>query len=231
MTTVDVGDAFELVFTTAVGAAVTAQWIDPAGAVVQDGIAVAEDPPASGRYPHTFQATSPGTWTARVNVTGTAVAVEEYFVFARGIPAVRPLAVTGHVAEQFGSMTPAEEGLAKALLRAASTLVRSRYPLVDEQIADATLSADLVALAVTNMVLRVMRNPKGLRAETVGPFSRTYDTTVAAGLLIITADEDVLLTPDAGSDASSRVGTLRIAGGLVPPVHHHRVRCERYARW
>jgi hypothetical protein len=57
------------------------------------------------------------------------------------------------------------------------------------------VSADLVALAVTNMVLRVMRNPGGLRAETVGPFSRTYDTTYAAGLLVITGDDEALLNP------------------------------------
>ena len=53
---------------------------------------------------------------------------------------------------------------------------------LDADITAGLLDPELAALTVANMVLRVLRNPSGLRAETTGPFSRTYDTTAAAGL-------------------------------------------------
>ncbi len=217
MTTVDVGDAFELTFTTVPGATVAVSWYDPSNNPVFELEPVDEDPVGSGRFPHTFQATSPDTWTARVTVTGAATAVEEHYVYARPVPAVKPLAVLGHVAEQFGTLTPAQEGLTNALLRAASKMIRARYPAIDTMVDDGRLDRDLVALAVTNMVLRVLRNPGGLRSETIGPFSRTYDTTYAAGLLVLTKDEAALLLPTATvATAVSPIGVATVRPGMAP---------------
>lgn len=220
MTTVDVGDAFEIVFTTATGATVRRSWYDPDGQPVVELEPVAEYPPGSGKYPYVFQATAPGVWTARVTVTGTATGVEEHHVYARAVPEVKPLAVVGHVVEQFGALTPAQETLTKSLLRAASAMIRGRFPAVDTLIAAGRLNPDLVALAVTNMVLRVLRNPAGLRSETIGPFSRSYDTKYAAGLLVLGEDELPLLTPTAVvTSLASPVGTIMLRPGMAPPPY------------
>ncbi len=225
MTTVDVGDVFELVFTTSAGATVQRSWYDPDSTPAIELEPIAEDPPGSGRYPNTLQATRAGMWTARVTVSGTATAVEEHYVYARPIPAIPPLAVIGHISEQFGTLTPAQEGLAKALLRAASKLVRAQYPLVDTQIRDGILDAEVVALAVTNMVLRVLRNPRGLRSQSIGPFSYTYDTQLAAGELVVGANEQAALSPvTAAAAAVSAIGMTRIQAGMAPPVRN----CGRY---
>jgi hypothetical protein len=217
MTTVDVGDAFELVFTTATGATVLRSWYDPDDLPVVELEPIAEYPPGSGKYPYVFQATRPGIWTARVTVSGTATAVEEHYVYARPVPAEKPLAVIGQVTEQYGTLTPAQEGLTSALLRTASKLVRSRHPRIDVQIAAGLLDPEVVALVVTNMVLRVLRNPGGLRAETIGPFSKSFDTGDAAGLLTITKDELTMLTPTRSGAGAVAVGSIMMRPGLAPP--------------
>ncbi len=223
MTTVDVGDAFELTFTTTPTATVRNSWYDPDDQPVYELQPIVEDPIGSGRFPQTFQTDRAGVWTVRVVVSGAAVAVEEHYVFARPVPAEKPLAVLGHVVEQFGPLTAAQEGLTNALLRAASKIVRARMPALETMLADGRLDPDLVALAVTNMVLRVLRNPGGLRAETVGPFSRTYDTTHAAGLLVLTKDETPLLVPTVTeATAVSPIGTARLVAGLAPSRPRYR---------
>lgn len=218
MTTVDVGDAFELIFTTTPGATVLRSWYDPDDVPVAELQPVAENPAGSGRYPYTFQATSPGMWTVRVTVSGTATAVEEHYVYARAIPAVKPLAATGHIAEQFGALSGDQETLVASLIRAASAMIRARIPLVDTMIGDGRLNPDLVALAITNMVLRVLRNPSGLRSEAIGPFSRAYDTKYAAGQLVIGEEELGLLTPVVVDPALAPfpVGTAWLRPGMAP---------------
>lgn len=221
MTTVDVGDAFELTFTTVTGATVRRSWYDPDDVPVVELEPIPEDPPGSGLYPYVFQCTVAGMWTVRVTVSGAAVAVEEHYVFARAVPAEKPLAATGHVAEQFGALSGDQETLVKSLLRAASAMIRARIPTVDTMISDGRLNPELVALAATNMVLRVLRNPSGLRSEAIGPFSRAYDTKYAAGQLVLGAEELGLLTPVIIDPAlvPFPVGTAWLRPGLAPPPY------------
>jgi hypothetical protein len=218
VTTVDVGDAFEIVFTTTTGATVLRSWYDPDDVPVVELEPIVEDPPGSGRFPYTFQATAPGVWTARVTVSGAATGVEEHHVYARAVPQVKPLAVIGHVVDQYGALTAAQESLVRSLLRAASAMIRARIPSVDTMIADGRLDPDLVALAATNMILRILRNPGGLRSKTVGPFSYTYDTRYAAGQLVFGIDDLALLTPVVVDPALAPfpVGTAWLRPGLAP---------------
>jgi hypothetical protein len=211
-TVVDVGDALELTFSTSPNATVVVSWIDPDQVIVQEDVSLAESPANSGNYAFTFIPTRAGVWTAQFTASGTATAVDRYYVRATATTGPPPFAAIGDVEAQYGSMTAAERSLAGWLLRAASNIIRSRRPEVDHLISTHRLSGDMVALAVTNMVLRVMRNPQGLRSETVGPFSRSYDTSVAAGLLVLSADEEALLTP---------TGT-----GLAPTVREFRPRAS-----
>jgi hypothetical protein len=214
----DVGDAIELTFSTLPGAAVTVTLFDPDQVEVVTAVTVTENPGGSGLFPYTFTVTSAGIWTARFTAGGNTAAVESYYVRATTLTGPAPLAVVGDVTAQYGSMTASQESLTGWLLRVASNMVRARLPLIDQQIRDGVVSQDMAALAVTNMVLRVLRNPEGLRSETVGPFSRAYDTSVAAGLLVLTDSELDLLSPT-GQASRPTVGQFRPRAALaIAPV-------------
>jgi hypothetical protein len=209
------GEAFPLTFTAPAGSVVTVSWLDPYGnAEIQD-MSVAEDPLGSGQYPQMFTLTVPGMWTARFASSSTTD-IAEYFIRVLDVSGPPPLASVGDVTGQM-TLSAAQQTLAAWLLRVASSLVRQQFPSTDRLVAAGKLDPDVVALAVTNMVLRVLRNPGGLRSETTGPFSRTYDTTYAAGLLILGGDEETMLAPSGGGTvAKGRIGTARIGANMVP---------------
>lgn len=215
---VDVGEALELTFSGAPGTEVTVTWLDPNQATVIDAEVVPEVPANSGLHPKLLVPTAPGMWAAVFLGAGQP---ETYYVRARLLLGPAPLAAIGDVAVPFGAMTPAEEGLAGHLLRAASALLRQRVPSIDVDMAAGRVDPEVAALTVAQMVLRVMRNPQGLRAETTGPFSRTYDTTAAAGLLVVTNDDLAAVTAAEvlpAGPAGVGVGTIRVQPGMAPPV-------------
>lgn len=223
---VDVGDAFELTFSSVANATVSVTWLNPGGATVIEAQTVDESTPGSGLYPVTLVTTAAGMWQAIFTASGAVTAVESYYVRARDVVGPAPLAAIGDITGQFGQLTPAQEGIASFLIRAASAMIRHAYPYVDVQLHAGRLNPDLVALAVANMVLRVLRNPNGLKAETVGPFSRTYDTGTAAGLLTITAGDASILTPApvTATTGLGGIGTIRVTPGLMPPRRYPRGR-------
>jgi hypothetical protein len=214
----DVGDATELTFTSIAGALVTYDWLDPDLVPVVNQQVV---PPRAGKpqeYPVTLVPTRAGMWTARFFNAGSS---EDYFVRATStVGKPPPFAAIGDVSIQFGDLDEDQENLTAYLIKAASSLVRQRFKLIDTQIAAGLLDPDVVALTVSGMVLRVLRNPEGLRSETTGPFSRTYDTSAAAGLLVITPDDaGQLIPPDstaAGATKFPVAGTIRVQPGLLP---------------
>jgi hypothetical protein len=217
--TVDVGDAVELTFTTAPGADVTVMVFDQNMVPDGDPATLAEDIPGSGRFVFSFVPSSSGIWTVQFTSAGTATNVERFYLRAISVTGPPPLATVGDVVEQYGTMSPAKESLTNTLLRAASSLVRSRFPTIDAQITAGLVDGSVVALGVTNMVLRVLRNPGGLKAETSGPFSRTYDTSAAAGLIVLTDSDASMFTPgSAASGAAQSIGSFRVSGGFIPPV-------------
>lgn len=223
---VDVGEALELKFSAPTGVAVTVTWLDPDQVPVIDSQSVPESPSGSGSYPQVLIPTTAGMWTA---LFAGPNLMETYYVRARALFGPLPLAAVGDVADQFGTLTAAQEGLAAHLVRAASALLRSRAAqvnvFIDADIAAGRLDPELAALTVANMVLRVMRNPDGLRAETTGPFSRTYDTTAAAGLLVVTDyDLTAITTAVAVPDgvAALGIGTIRAVPGLLPDPWYKR---------
>lgn len=231
----DVGDAVELTFNTATGATVAVSWYDPDLTPVIAGDPVTETPAGSGQFPYTFLPTAAGMWTAEFTSSGAATNVERYYVRAVGFTGPPPLAAIADVTSQFGALTRDQEAMTGWLLRAASKMVRGRFPLLDAQLAAGTIDRDVAALAVANMVLRVLRNPVGMRSESVGPFTRTFDTSVATGLLRITDAELALLAvlPDVGTPT---VGTIMARPGLAPtPVgltdEHRWHRHRRRYRW
>ncbi len=215
----DVGDAVELTFQAVPGATVTATWLAPGGVVVFEHAPVVETPASSGLFPHTFVPTGPDVWTAQFEASGTVTAVEQFFIRALRTDGPAPYAVLGDVGEYLPDLTPVQQNLAVALLRRASNLVRDRWRDLDTRIGEGKLSADTVAQAVTNMVLRVMHNPAGmpLQSETVGPFTRRYfDPGVAARQLSITSAEEALLQQ--GLPARRAARSIMTRPGLAPPA-------------
>jgi hypothetical protein len=217
----EVGDAVELTYTTAPGASVVATWTNPAGTKVLDAVPVTESSTVPGDFPYVFVGTAAGTWRATFTASGAAVQVDEFEVLFEVLGGPLPLATVGEYVAIYGELNAARTATCKALLRRASALVRGAYPAVDSKITDGTADAALVGQVVLNMAARALRNPGGLRAETVGPISRTYDTGAASGLLALTDDDrGLLLSAGAGSGTGRnrrRVGSIRTAGGMVPP--------------
>jgi hypothetical protein len=215
---VDVGDAFTLTFNSLSGAVVEADWLDPDGLPVEEQVLVPESPPTSGKFPRTFTGTRAGMWTARFYTAGAS---EDYHVrVVSNLGQPPPLAAVGDVVAQYGQLTADEAVLTKYLLRAASKMIRQRVPNLDVMVTQGRLDADVVALAASAMVLRVLRNPEGLKAETTGPFSRTFDTSAAAGLLVLTDDDMKNLTPGPVAPIPSAswapAATIRVTPGMVP---------------
>jgi hypothetical protein len=212
---VDVGDAVELTLTTTGGATVTATWAHPDGTVVLDAVPVPESATAPGQYPYTFTGTSEGLWRATFRASGTTQQTEAYFVRFRAVGGPPPLATVGEYTELFGPLSPARESLVRALLRRASQLLRDSHPNLTERIAAGQLSGDSASLAVINMAARVMRNPNGLRSESTGPFTRSYDPDLASGLLTLTDADTVLLA--GARRARRRAGTIWTRPGMGYP--------------
>lgn len=224
---VDVGEAFELTFEAAPGSHVTASFLDPMEFAVIDNEFVPEVPSSSGKFPKTFIASSPGVWTVWFYGPGQP---ERYYIRASALTGPPPFAAVGDVATQLvpgGSLTPAQEGLAQHLVRAASALLRHHSRIagtdLDAAVRSGAVDPEVAALTVTNMVLRVMRNPEGLRSKTVGPFSRTYDTSAAAGQLVVTADDLAGITPTVVVGVMEGlgglgIGTVAIQPGMAPPL-------------
>ncbi len=138
---------------------------------------------------------------------------------------MEPFAVPSDIVAVWRPLTPAEETTAPGLLMQASQRIRflgrEAGIDIDEKIADDELLTDMVKTAVVNAVIRVLKNPGGLRqfqrSTTSGPFTDseggTYDTTIAAGLLYFTADDLLGILPV--DDGKGWVGTARLGMGLA----------------
>jgi hypothetical protein len=214
----DVGDGVELTFNTTTGATVTVDVLyGPDLTPVVSGHAVTESPAASGKYPYTVLPGLPGAYEVVFTASGTVAAVESYTFYARALPTRPPLATAEDVAEMWRPLSDAETPLVNALLRRASALLRSNVLDLDARIAAGTLDPDNANTAAVQMVLRVLKNGHGLRQQTVGPFSVTYDKDSAAGYLLVTDADLALFTDVAGQESTEPVSTIRVRAGF----HHH----------
>jgi hypothetical protein len=111
------------------------------------------------------------------------------------------------------SLDSDERDRATVLLRYASAQIRKNLPDIDTRIASGALDPDLANLAAVQMVLRVLRNPDGVRQESVGPSAISYDNTQASGKVQFTADELALLAP-APTGTGVGAATARVGAGL-----------------
>ena len=118
------------------------------------------------------------------------------------------------VAALWRTLTTEETYSASVLLDRVSALMRQSSPGLDARIAanpDLALIASGVAV---DAVLRVLDNPRGVVAETVGPWSFRRSDAVADGWLYLTSRELAQLN---SGDAAPR-GAFTIRPGPNPAI-------------
>ncbi len=208
MASTNVGDAVALKFEAIAGISVTAEVIEPDGTIGAP-VPVAPDPAEPDTYPFTFIPDITGVWRVRFKGSGAAVATETYTVTVTDTASgPAPFATAATIELVWRDLSPDEEARADTLCRFASQIIRTQVPGIDARIAAGQLSPDVASFVCTQMVLRVMRNPSGVAAETVGPWSVTYGSTgtQATGALYLSESEMALLT---GTPAGTRRGYAR----------------------
>lgn len=109
-------------------------------------------------------------------------------------------------------LSDAERDLAFAWIPVASAIIRARVGTVDARLADGTLSADVVAYVVAQMIVSALDRPGAgvtQRSETVGPVSRSesFDKAAAAGLGMTDAWLALLLP---AVPATAGIGSIRL---------------------
>lgn len=100
---------------------------------------------------------------------------------------------------------------AAQLLVVASALIRKSFPDIDTRISNGQLDGELAKFVAVQMVLRVLRNPAGVRQETIGPSSVSYDPGQASGQLALTPADQAMLAPQL---TGIGIGTARLGAGL-----------------
>lgn len=223
MASTNVGDAVALVFEAVAGISVTAEVISPDGSIAPP-VAVDPDTTEPENYAFTFIPDRVGVWRVRFKGSGMAVATETYTVTVTDTASgPAPFATAATIETIWRDLTPEEENRADTLCRFASEMIRQAVPGIDERLASGDLSGDLAAFVAAQMVLRVLRNPSGVAAETVGPWSVTYGSTgtQATGALFLGEAEMALLT---GTPAGSRRGYARAVHSANAFLPHRRTR-------
>jgi len=109
---------------------------------------------------------------------------------------------------RFRSLTAEERPGAEALLDDAWAILLTVVPDLEDRMASGAASVNLVVSVVSAMVLRVLRNPNGVRSWSVDDYSETRDNSLAAGSLYASPDEVRLLT---GLASSTRKGAFSVA--------------------
>lgn len=120
------------------------------------------------------------------------------------------LASVGDVEDAFGAVSDEIAPRVDQLLRVASAVARQKAPGIDDRIAAGTVDALVVAAVVGEVVARALRNRAGVKSQTTGPFSTTYDDRVAAGFVYLTDDEVLLLGGAVASTTTGRLRTVRV---------------------
>lgn len=80
----------------------------------------------------------------------------------------------------------------QALLDRAELLLLARVSDLADRVADGSTSASLVAVALSNMVVRHLNNPRGFQSEHAGEVGYSFGVGGGAGQLSV-SDEDLAL--------------------------------------
>lgn len=107
-----------------------------------------------------------------------------------------PFADAGDVAARWRPLTDAEQTVANTLVADASSLIRARFPGIDDQVASGQVDANVLTMVVAGMVKRAMvAPPDGLsqQSEAVGPYNRSQTFANPMGNVFLTAADTTLI--------------------------------------
>jgi hypothetical protein len=108
-------------------------------------------------------------------------------------------ATTDDLESRWRPLSVQETTNAQTFLDDAWLMLRRRFPgLADDVLVDADLAAEAVRVMAT-AVLRVLKNPDGMRQESIDDYSWTRDQAVSAGLLYFADGEFDALYPDSST--------------------------------
>lgn len=92
------------------------------------------------------------------------------------------------------------------LLEKAQDRVHAAFPTIFDRVNANTIPLVRVTGVIEDMVLRVLRNPSGLRQVTIDDFTRMIDSALSTGELYLTEREQTLLAPS----GRRRIGSVRV---------------------
>lgn len=98
---------------------------------------------------------------------------------------------------------PLEVKQVNAWIGDVEAIIRARIPDLDERVVTGVPSLEVVAMVVTNAVVRKALNPTGKQNERIDDYSYGLTEDAARGDLFLTDAEWQLLLPDASSGAFS----------------------------
>lgn len=115
-------------------------------------------------------------------------------------------------------LADSEKSNAQALLDDAWAIANAQVPLLNSSLDGGNVSPEVVRAVVSAMVIRVLRNPDGVRTWSVDDYSQTRDNSVSAGALYLSPDELALIGASIGQ-RRRRAFSIAPGGG---EVHHSR---------
>jgi hypothetical protein len=92
------------------------------------------------------------------------------------------------VAARWRVLTSDEAAVATVKIADAIALLNSRFPTLDAAVPD-TVPDEIIVPIVVDMVLRVLKNPEGLRSENLGQYAYVRDNTLSSGALYVSLEE------------------------------------------
>jgi Phage protein Gp19/Gp15/Gp42 len=130
-------------------------------------------------------------------------------------------ATLSDVAVKWRPLSAADSDKVTALLAEATALLDAKIPTLAAAVTAATISPVLARMVVTDAVIRVLANPAGVTAQTLGPESVQFSGVRTLGSLAFTDDELALLTPPAVDDGQISVDGCAVgAAALGAPLQH-----------
>lgn len=135
------------------------------------------------------------------------------------------------VAEYDGTITDDQIEYIERKLTSAELVVKAVAGDIGARIGSGATSFEAVKLVLCNMVIRLLRNPEGVRTQTVGPFSVSLDQASSSAQLVITREDRQLLGLKARSRGTVTLDDPALQHVLVRPALPRRDRWGSWGGW
>lgn len=135
------------------------------------------------------------------------------------------------VAEYDGTITDDQIEYIDRKLTSAELVVKAVAGDIGARIGSGQTTFEAVKLVLCNMVIRLLRNPEGVRTQTVGPFSVSLDSGASSAQLVITREDRQLLGLKARSRGTVTLDDPALSHVLVRPALPRRDRWGSWGGW